>query len=677
MAQRISSSRRNQGHGAVAPSSRCCFGGRCAWANACVVALLLSLVACHSASRDRVESSRDPLSSTAESTRAERPSGRGRWSASVQRAARSGDGLSNNGEVKLAVVPSTDNIKKRLAEHRATLSPLSDGWESEHLAERISARLDQLAHAMAKPDNIPSSPLKAVAAADFACGPLRPADLREVFRYEGLVVSRPQANTQQDPVAVRRVGPEGLREALEALSGSLGRDRSVRVKFKVVGVDASTDILRAEAYYEAVGRSAEGAAQQTARWTTRWRRSTDDQDPRLLGIDVQDFEEVTFRAECGTMFSDWTEAVLGGCESYRKQLRFGAGYWMQRLERDVSPRLMEGHWGVALGDANGDGLEDVYLSQAAGLPNRLLIRQPDGTLADAGPDAGVDIVDWTNSALFVDVDNDADQDLAVLTSAALLLFANDGRGQFELKTQVPGQWEYCVTAADYDRDSDLDFYICNYFAEASDGLTLTGRRDPFHNSNNGGPNALLRNDGHWQFTDVTEQVGMKVNNRRWSYAAAWEDYDDDGDQDLYVANDFGPNNLYRNDGAAFVDVAAENGTLDANFGMSASWGDYNLDGRMDLYVANMFSSAGNRITRQTRFQHGASEDARDIFQRLARGNTLLLNQGDGNFQDVSQSAGVTMGRWSWGSLFADINNDGWEDLLVLNGFLTQQAPDDL
>ncbi len=676
MAQRTSNSCPTEDHGAAAPSRQWRFG-RCVCPIAAVVALLAGLVAWNRlSSRDIRRGSRGPLA-PALSALAEKPSIVGHSSVSADRGARSDGELSNDGMGKLAVVPPTDNIKKRLADQRATLSPLSDGWQSEHLAERVSAQLGHLAHAMAEPDSIEPSATQAVAAADFGCGPLRPPDLREEFRHQGLVVSRPPAAPRPTPAAVQYRGPNGLREALETLAGMVGGQPPLRVKFKVVGVDVSNDMIRVQAYYEAAGRAADSAAQQTATWTTRWRRSAGDEDPRLLEIVVQDFEEVRFHTARATMFSDWTDAVLGGCESYRRQLRFGAGYWMQRLERDVSPRLMEGHWGVALGDADGDGLEDVYLSQAAGLPNRLLIRQADGTLADAPPDAGVDIVDWSNSALFVDVDNDADQDLAVLTGSALLVFANNGRGKFDLKTRVPGQWEYCVTAADYDRDGDLDFYICNYFVEATDGLTLTGRRDPFHNSNNGGPNTLLRNDGDWQFTDVTEQVGMGANNRRWSYAAAWEDYDDDGDQDLYVANDFGPNNLYRNDGAAFVDVAADNGALDANFGMSASWGDYDRDGHIDLYVANMFSSAGNRITRQQQFQRAASDEARDVFKRLARGNTLLRNQGDGTFRDMSESAGVTMGRWSWGSLFVDINNDGWEDLLVLNGFLTQQSPDDL
>lgn len=160
---------------------------------------------------------------------------------------------------------------------------------------------------------------------------------------------------------------------------------------------------------------------------------------------------------------------------------------------------------------------------------------------------------------------------------------------------------------------------------------------------------------------------MNQNNQRFSYAASWEDFDNDGDPDLYVANDFGRNNLYRNDGGHFTDIAAQAGVEDLSAGMSVSWGDFNRDGWMDLYVGNMFSSAGNRIAFQRRYRDG--QDASG-FQRHARGNSLFSNQGDGTFLDVSEEAGVTLGRWAWSSNFVDFNNDGWEDLLVANGMVT-------
>ena len=131
------------------------------------------------------------------------------------------------------------------------------------------------------------------------------------------------------------------------------------------------------------------------------------------------------------------------------------------------------------------------------------------------------------------------------------------------------------------------------------------------------------------------------------------------------------------DGAISRTSAAEAGVEDISAGMSVAWGDANNDGRPDLYVSNMWSSAGNRITYQQRFREGGGAEALALFQRHARGNSLFLNAGDGTFRDVSEPAGVTMGRWAWGSWFVDLNNDGWEDLVVANGYITQQDPGDL
>jgi hypothetical protein len=190
----------------------------------------------------------------------------------------------------------------------------------------------------------------------------------------------------------------------------------------------------------------------------------------------------------------------------------------------------------------------------------------------------------------------------------------------------------------------------------------------------------LRNDSHpgqLLFTDVTKESGLDQNNSRWSFGAAWDDFDDDGDLDLVVANDFGHLNFYRNDAGQFRDVAKEIGLEQSAFGMSAGWGDCNRDGRMDLFIAGMFTAAGSRIVPQQSFLSKESGQRRDQFLAMTTGNALFQNQPDGTFQDISVASRSQMGRWAWAAPFVDINNDGWEDLLVTNGWLTNERNDDL
>ena len=370
--------------------------------------------------------------------------------------------------------------------------------------------------------------------------------------------------------------------------------------------------------------------------------------------------------------------MLAGNASWHDQLRFGVPHWLPRLEVMLGFDST-GHQGVAVGDVNNDGLEDVYICQGGGLPNRLFVQQADGSALDVSREAGVDVMDLTRSALLIDLDNDGDQDLVLTQEYGLLLLENDGTGKFTYRDQVRfvGQ-ATSIVAADYDVDGDLDIYACVYHDSLRSGMREFGNPMPYHDANNGGRNIMLRNDGDWTFTDVTAEVGLDENNTRWSFAAGWEDYDNDGHVDLYVANDFGRNNLYRNNGdGTFSDVAAAAGVEDISAGMSVTWADVNHDGWMDLYVGNMFSSAGNRITYQRQFKPGVDEATVAQFQRHARGNSLFLNNGDGTFRDASVEAGVTMGRWAWATDFVDINNDGFEDIIVTNGYLTNTLADDL
>ena len=340
-----------------------------------------------------------------------------------------------------------------------------------------------------------------------------------------------------------------------------------------------------------------------------------------------------------------------------------------------------GHNGMAVGDYDGDDREDLYVCQPAGLPNRLYRNNGDGTFDDVSAVAGVDVLDASTMALFADLDNDGDQDLVVVAGTRLLLFVNDGKGKFTLREssgfQPSGATLTSVAIADYDRDGHLDLYVCAYDFWAS-GANYNAPT-PYYDATNGPPNFLYRNRGDATFEDVTAPSGMGQNNNRFSFAASWADYDNDGWPDLYVANDFGRNNLYRNNGdGTFADVAAKAGVEDLGAGMSVAWGDYDGDGRLDLYVSNMWSSAGQRLTFNPAFADVAADaGVRASFQRQARGNSLFKNNGDGTFSDVTLQVGVEFGSWAWSSGFWDYNNDGRLDVFVTNGFVTGPDTHDL
>jgi hypothetical protein len=237
-----------------------------------------------------------------------------------------------------------------------------------------------------------------------------------------------------------------------------------------------------------------------------------------------------------------------------------------------------------------------------------------------------------------------------------------------------------ISAADYDGDGLLDVYVSTYAASmrvtfermmaylsAADALEMWQLRmsDEEHVMKNrfGPPNVLYKNLGGGRFTSVDN--GLKLFKS--TYQATWADYDNDGDMDVYAANDFAPNNLYRNDGVAgFTDVTEETGTADLGFGMGATWGDFDEDGLLDLYVTNMYSKAGLRIT-------GQLDEVDPTFGRLARGNTLFRNNPDG-FEHVSglepPALPVEKAGWGWGSQFLDLDNDSDLDLYALSGYYT-------
>ncbi|HUF62589.1 MAG TPA: VCBS repeat-containing protein [Verrucomicrobiales bacterium] len=561
-----------------------------------------------------------------------------------------------------------------------------DAWSSESFSQAAGNQLLRIAEALKKHGEWESIEGGAgpLVDAGYRGSPLRP-DAKEIFRDGAISVSRwrlPAAGEGSGSGGFP--GIEGFKQSFDELVTSLdaGRAGEIRAKFKVIRVDLNPAGARTLVYADLAAVHPDHHIQQTAAWDCFWSSASSGSSPLLAGIVVQDFEEITYAGGESPAFADGTESLLGENASFREQLIYGADHWYGSL--DAAFGIHQGNQGLSIGDADGDGLDDLLVCQPAGLLNRLYLQNPDGSLRDATQAAGLDWLDSARSALFLDLDNDGDQDLVITLGYSLGLFENDGTGVFHLFSTVEiYSWPTSLAAADYDNDGDLDIFVCGYNprGETAPG-DIFANPVPYHDANNGARNFLLENKGDLIFEDVTESSGLNVNNRRFSFAASWEDYDNDGDQDLYVANDFGRNNLYHNEYAEtgvprFRDVAAEAGVEDIAAGMSVSWGDYNRDGWIDLYVSNMFSSAGNRVTYQRQFKPGADAGLRQDIQRHARGNTLFENSGDGTFKDVSTEASVTMGRWAWASHFVDINNDGWQDLYVANGFYTTPDTGDL
>jgi hypothetical protein len=450
----------------------------------------------------------------------------------------------------------------------------------------------------------------------------------------------------------------------------------MEVHFKTYAVSITDQTANSTVDVEIHGMTGATMIQQNATWLCQWTRSANG-PPRLSSVRVEDFEEVTSRRQ-GTWFADCTEAVLADNDSFQEQITKGLNHWLRRVER-VHGMQIYARTGLAIGDVSGDGLDDVYVCQPGGLPNRLFVQDPSGAASDRSRWAGVDWLDHTSSALLVDLDDDGDQDLVLATSAGVMLLANDSSGRFHRRGRLEVERSVeSLSAADYDNDGDLDLYVCVYRAN---GYQALDERFVYHDANNGGSNRLFRNESStsssWQFVDVTRTTGLDTSNRRWSLAASWEDFDNDGDQDLYVANDYGKNCLYRNDGGQFAEIADQVGVVDSGSGMSACWGDFNRDGWMDLYVGNMFSAAGSRVAAQPKFRPGGEAATRTLYRRFAKGNSLFQNVRGHDFKEVGATAAVEMARWAWSSLLVDIDNDGWEDAVVANGFISAQDTRDL
>lgn len=399
------------------------------------------------------------------------------------------------------------------------------------------------------------------------------------------------------------------------------------------------------------------------------------------------FREVTTEV---LQAEDLAKIESTGHAAHLKQLFSGGEIMLPaRYGRFFTTDATAQHPGLSVVDIDNDGRDDLYVCVRWGR-NLLFRDRGDGTFEEVAEEYGLDLEGLSACSIFADFDNDGDQDVVIGRSLERSLYLRNEGGRFVdvSESHVDVELPYLTTslaAADYNGDGLLDLYLSTYgFAirqprdqvakaflqnedpkEVTERFVSPGKVEPYLNLP-GPPNVLLVNTGEGRFerSPLSGQVAV------WheTLQSTWADYDGDGDQDLYVCNDFAPDRLFRNDGGkAFVDVTSSEGHARMRgFGMGASFGDFDNDLDLDLYVSNMFSKAGLRIIDRV-----GMEDER--FRWSAEGNLLFANE-EGRFRFLSgvgsPHAVVARADWSWGGQFCDFDNDGFLDLYVPNGYFT-------
>jgi len=332
--------------------------------------------------------------------------------------------------------------------------------------------------------------------------------------------------------------------------------------------------------------------------------------------------------------------------------------------------------GVALFDFDNDGFLDIYFVNGQsvdgararpGLASALFRNNRNGTFTEVAEKAGVAFPGWGMGTAVADVNNDGWLDLYVTCFGPNRLYVNNGNGTFRDFSRKAGVADSgCGQGAafgDYDNDGHVDLYVANYVEFDLSKLPEFGRGHFCHfrgipvqcgpRGLPGGADVLYRNNGDGTFTNVTAKAKVEEQEKRYGMGVIWSDVDGDGRLDLYVANDTQPNYLYRNLGdGTFEEVGLASGVAVAQDGnpqgsMGVAVGDYNRDGRPDLFVTN-YADQYNALYRQDR----------PFF-----------------FSDVSFSSRTASSSFpfvGWGTAFLDFDNDGWQDLMALNGHVYPQ-----
>jgi hypothetical protein len=371
-------------------------------------------------------------------------------------------------------------------------------------------------------------------------------------------------------------------------------------------------------------------------------------------------------------------AKAAGCLNVHSKVLLGTAF------TNIMPWLCSVGAAVAAADYDNDGYPDLYVVNSGRSDrNHLFHNRGDGTFEEVTDIAGVGCTNVNGGcmhAIWGDVDNDGYLDLYVLKwGESNTLYLNRGDGTFTNVSHQAGvdYWGYAnaATFLDYDRDGFLDILVCNYFAEEikdpRTGKTVRNdlwnpvsthvMHETFTHASNGGHKVLYHNRGDGTFEDVTEKAG--INTTFWTLAVGAGDLNNDGWPDLYIANDFGPDEVYLNTGATecpprfrrMVDPRGHPGIgNDWWKGMNVDMADVNNDGYLDIYVSNIF---------ERRY-------------KTDEGNMLWLNCADAQcpggrgFRNIAKASGTMDGGWGWGCKFADFNNDGLLDIYAVNGFVT-------
>lgn len=361
-------------------------------------------------------------------------------------------------------------------------------------------------------------------------------------------------------------------------------------------------------------------------------------------------------------------------------------YWIYVTTWDT----LDQHPSIAVVDLDRDGWDDFYVTARWGR-NQFWHNRGDGTFEEIAGKLGIDLDGMCNAAVFADFDNDGDDDLFVGRSIERSRYFRNEGGRFvdasttHIAIDLP-HWTSAVSCADYNGDGLLDVYLSTYrlpitrprellsreFLTPEQQVEWKKRRIADHPvfRLTGPPNVLLvnRGDGRFELAPEAKEVEAWLS----AFQGTWSDFDNDGDPDLFIANDWAPDNVFRNDVGEdgkrrFVDVTTEvAGDQLQGFGMGVSLGDYDNDRNLDLFLTYMFSKAGSRITQ-------SFEGLEKRMYEGAQGNKLFRG-GGGKFELVSglhpPALKVAKSGWSWGGQFADLDHNGFLDLYVANGYYT-------